>query len=307
MTIRRAVGLQGSVRRASRRMYRRERPIDVWRRRTLRVALALALGAIAVRAALPTVVKFTARRTLAADGWKASVDRASVSLWRASWTLHDVRVEAPDGGIALSCDEIVFSLSAPSFKLGRPSARLALVDPRVRVGRPVAAAELADRLRRLTADSVVDWRVENGTLDWPLAGGQHAARFTRVHGTGRSVDAGRGSRRSGAISGLEGAAGRAGLAFSEREGGTLVRASGSGLALPRIPARFVLALEAGEAGALLAGPEGGELEPQPLLVPGAAGAAEASAAAFSQALEAATRVAPAPAPRRKTSGRARPG
>lgn len=306
MTIRRAVGLQGSVRRSSRRMYRRDRPIDVWRRRTLRVLVALALGAIAVRAALPTVVKFTARRTLAAEGWKASVDRASVALWRASWTLHNVRVEAPDGGIALSSDEIVFSLSAPSFKFGRPSARLALVEPRVRVTRPVAAAELADRLRRLAADSVVDWRVENGSLEWPLAGG-HTAHFARVHGRGRSVDAARASRRSGALSGLEGAHGRAGLAFSEREGGTLVRASGSGLALPRIPARFVLAFEAGEAGALLAGPEGGELEPQPLLVPGAAGAAEASASAFSQALEAATRVSPAPAPRRKTSGRAKPG
>lgn len=293
MNLKRAVGLEGSIRRASRRRHLSQRPIDAWRRRAVGFSIALALGLVGARALLPTIVKHVALRELRADGWNAHVEDVSLSLWRASWELRGLQVEAPDGGASLACERVQLSLSAPSLPVVRPRSRLTLVKPQVRVGRPVAAADLAARVRRLASDSIVDWRVEDAVVDWPLADGAYA-RIVRVHGSGRVSDAARGRSRGASLSGMIENGGRLALEVSARgTTGALVQGSGSGLELsPGGRARFVLAFETGEGGHLLAGRERGELEPSPLLIPQGAGPGETAAAALSQALEAAARSAP---------------
>ncbi len=303
MALRGAVGLEASIRRASRRRLSRP-PELVWRRRlgALVAGLAIVLGA--ARAALPWAARAAAERALSGEGWRARIKNVHVSLWRGAWRLDGLTVSSPGTppGVELRAASVQIALSAPRPARARPRSRVTVEGASLYVRQPAALPPLFERLSRLTRGEGVRWSATGGAV-WRLPDDGELA-FAELLAQGSAFSrAGGGEAALWAASGPASAAVR--LEFSRDD--ALAAAAGHGLFGRAAPADFsarVTARAAQTTGVLRARRGDVPFADQPFAAPpGVQQPAALAVVALAQGLDAAWRL-PAPPPAKRRPRRA---
>jgi hypothetical protein len=115
-----------------------------WPRRTVITMAAVGLFLLAMRIALPFVLKQQINRRLAAiPGYHGRVERVDVSIFRGAYTMAGVRIQKLAGGVAqpfFSAEQVDFSLFWGDLFHGRVVSEIALDHPRLNFVQGATAA-----------------------------------------------------------------------------------------------------------------------------------------------------------------------
>lgn len=112
---------------------------------TLAFAAGLALVLIAVRAALPWVLRDLVNRRLAAiPGFAGHVDRVGVQVWHGGYAMHDLTINLREGRVDrpfVAAKEITFSIAYRELWRGRLVSDVTVTDAQLNFIRGRTAAE----------------------------------------------------------------------------------------------------------------------------------------------------------------------